>query len=138
LDAGPEPGESPAEQYRRQLRELLVAALDFRRVPASPPPTQNSGLRSDLLGTAECVSELHLSALAPAGPEARAAWAAVADDILACLEHGRWDRLRPTEWAVRTRFAWWFETNWLGRAWYRLRGRAPRPGGRLLGESVRV
>jgi hypothetical protein len=138
VEAGVESGESPAERYRRQLRDLLVAALDFRRVPASPPPTQNPGLRSDVLLAAEYVSEVYLSAPAPAGSEARAVWAEVADDILACLEQGRWDRLRPTERAVRVSFAWWFEMGWLGRAWCRLRGKEPRPGGRPLNEIVRA
>jgi hypothetical protein len=125
VDAGTESGE----QYRRELRDLLVAVLDFRCIPASPPPTQNPSLRSDLCRAAECLSDLHLRSLAPAELEAHAVWLEVADDILACLEHGRWHQLRPTEWAVRVKFAWWFKLSWLGRAWYRLRR---REGSRLL------
>jgi hypothetical protein len=138
MEASVEVSESPAERYGQELRDLLVAALDFRCVPMSPPPTQNPGLRSDLVLTAECVSDLHLSARAPAGSEARVVWAEVADDILACQEQGRWDLLRPTEWAVRIKYAWWFEMSWLRRAWYRLRRKAPRPGGRRLSEFVRI
>jgi hypothetical protein len=138
VDASTGSGESPAQRYRRELRDLLIAGLDFRRIPASPPPTANPGLRSDVIVTADYLSAAHLSALAPAASEAEVVWADIADDVLACLEQGRWDQLRPTEWAVRVRFAWWFQMSWLGRAWYRLWGKVPRPGGRPLGEIVRT
>jgi len=128
VSIGTKSRESRAEQYRRDLRDLLVAALDFRAIPTSPPPTQNPKLRSDLIATAECVSDLHLRALAPAESEAQAVWAGIADDILACVEQARWNQLRPTEWAVRTRFTWWFEMSRLRRAWYRLWGKAPMAG----------
>ena len=136
MEADTDSGESPVQRYRRELRDLLVATLDVRCVPTYPLPTQNPGLRSDILLAAEHLSTMHLSALAPAEAEARAMWAEIADDLLTCVEQGRWDQLRPTEWAVRVKFAWWFEMSWLGRAWYRLRGQEPRPGGRPLGEIV--
>src|SRR5262245_60990063 len=97
LKAENESCELPGQRYRRELRDLLVAALDFHRVPTSPLPTQNRGLRSDLILAAECVSDLHLSTHAPSTSQARAIWAEVADDILICLELGRTDQLRPTE-----------------------------------------
>src|SRR5262245_55412762 len=99
MEADTESGESSIRRYRRELRDLLVATLDVRCVPTSPPPTQNPGLRSDILLAAEHLSTVHLSALALAEAEARAVWAEVADDLLTCVEQGRWDQLRPTEWA---------------------------------------
>ena len=130
-----QPDESPAARYRRELRDLLVAGLDFRQIPASPPPTQDPSLRRDCLLAAEHVSDTYLVAAAP--PDAPALREEVADDILRCLEEGRTDRLRPTAWAVRVRYAWWFELSRLGRVWYRLWGEAPRPGGRPLAEVLR-
>src|SRR5579885_3429729 len=114
----------------------MVAALDVRHIPASPPPTQNPGLRRDCIRVAEYVNERHLAAVAP--PDPQVVWGEVADDILTCLEQGRLDRLRPTPWAVRVRYAWWFEMSWLGRTWYRVRGKVPRTGGRPLGEVMRA
>ena len=34
--------EPPAERYRRELRDLMVAGLKFERLPASPPPTTSA------------------------------------------------------------------------------------------------
>ena len=134
---GGQPGVSPAERYRRELRELLVAVLDFRRIPRDPPPTRNPGLRADCLLAAEHVSETYLAAIAPPAEEARGVWAEVADDILGCVERGEWKRLWPTEWSVRVKYGWWFEMSWLARAWYRLwGGRRPEPGGRPLREVL--
>jgi hypothetical protein len=129
-------GES-LERYRRELRDLMVAGIDFRRVPASPRPTRNTLLQSDLVRVAEHYSDLHLQSLAPASFFAFGLWAAIAEDICVSLEDG--DRLQPSAWAVGVAFRWWFEKSRIERAWLRLWGhRAPRPGGRPLYEFIRA
>ena len=131
--ASPEPRESPTDRYRREVRELLVAALDFRYLRSHPPG--DPGLRSDCLLAAEHLSETYLRELTPAGPEARAVWAEVADDVLGCVERGERGRLRPTAKAVRLTHGWWYDMGWFRRAWYCVpSGRVPRPGGRPLRE----
>jgi hypothetical protein len=125
--------KSPIDRYRRELRELLVAVLDFDRVRAYPPG--DAGLRSDCMLAAEHLSETYLRELAPAGPEARAVWAEVAEDVLGCVERNERGRLRPTAGAVRVAYRWWYDMGWFRRAWHCVRGeRVPRPGGRPLRE----
>ena len=128
------PGESLVERYRRELRDLMVAGIDFSHVPPSPPPTQNTSIRHDLILLAEHYCDTHLHDRAPIESEAKAAvHAEIARDILACVEAGRWDQLQPTAWAVRRAFAWWYEMNRIERAVQRLWGlRPPRPAGRSL------
>jgi hypothetical protein len=126
--------EPPAERYRRELRDLMVAGIDFDRLRASPP-TRASELRGDLLRVAEHVSDADLRIRIPPEGAARAAAAEVADDILGCVERGEWDRLRPTEWAVRVRYAWWYRMSWLGRAWHRLWSRERPPKLRAAGAA---
>jgi hypothetical protein len=134
VEPGLQPGESPVDRYRRELRDLMVAGIDFRRIPTSPPPTRNPDIRHDLILVAEHYSDGHLRDRALTEGEVKAAvHAEIADDICACVEAGRWDQLQPTAWAVRVAFAWWYEMNRLERAVQRLWGlRPPRPAGRSL------
>ena len=37
---GVQPNESPVERYRRELRDLMVAEIDFRRLRAPLPPAR--------------------------------------------------------------------------------------------------
>jgi hypothetical protein len=129
-----QPGESPVERYKRELRDLMVAGIDFRRILPSLPPIQNDSIRRDLSFVAEHYSDTYLHDRAPIGEEAKAAvHAEIADDILACVEAGRWDQLQPTAWAVRKAFAWWYEMNRIERALRRWHGLLPpRPAGRSL------
>lgn len=118
-----------AEEYGRRLRELLVACLDLRRVRQI---TDGAQLRRDLVLVTEHLHDRHPAALGPAGADAAAVRAAAADDVAECVEQGHWDRLKPTPWATRVVFDWWYEMTWVGRAWHAVRWRVLVPAWELL------
>jgi hypothetical protein len=122
--------EPPEERYRRELRDLMVAGIDFKRLPyppPAPPPTQDDSLRRDLVRVAEHISETDLGIRVAADGELRVILGEVSDDIRRCVEEKRPDLLLPTEWAVRTRFAWWYKKTWVGRLWHCLWSRERPP-----------
>ena len=80
-----QPSESLDVRYRRQLRELLVARVDFRYVSKSAARTEYGALRRDLIVIAEDSSETCLSAIAPQKEDTRKMWGEVADGILECV-----------------------------------------------------
>ena len=128
-----QPEETAAAKYRRELRDLLVAAIDFSRLPMSPPPTQNALYRGDLLRCLEFLSEEYLGTPPVAEGVIRPEWEEIADDVLTCFEHRRWDRLRPTPEGIRLAYRWWTEMNWLRKLKYLFNGgRVPIAGTRKL------
>ena len=86
-----QPSESLDVRYQRQLRELLVARVDFRDVSKSAARTEHGALRRDLIVIAEDSSETCLSAIAPQNEDARTMWGEVADGILAWVASEKWD-----------------------------------------------
>ena len=109
--------EAGAGEYARRLRELLVAALDLKRIRSKRSAADGAQIRRDIVLAAEHFHDTRAAALGPAGAQPAAVWAAVADDIAGCAEQGRWDRLRPTAWATREIKRWWYELGWVERAW---------------------
>jgi hypothetical protein len=105
-------------EYERRLRELLVAALDLKRIRSDGWVGDGAQLRREIVLVAEHLHHAHAAALGPAGAEPAAVRAAVADDIAGWVEQGRWDRLRPTAWATRELHRRWYERSWVGRAWH--------------------
>ena len=133
MDSPANPGELPLQRYGRELCGLMVAAIDFRRIPLTPPLTQHLSYRGDLIRVAEFMSEVNLRDTAPCEEIARPIWEDIADEILASIEKRGRFALRPAERDVRIVFQWWLEMNWLRRIMYRLGGeRPPFPSGRPL------
>jgi hypothetical protein len=106
-----------ADEYRRRVRELLAVKLEFRRCRRHLLRHGRAGLVRDMARAAEQVHYSHEPALAPVPPEPPAEWDAVAEDVVDCIAHQRWSRLRPTAWAEREANRDRYAVRWPVRGW---------------------
>ena len=129
-------GDGPAlnvAQYKRELRDVLCARLDRRRVRAMLAADGCPDLPADIALAIEHLNEFNFPGRVPPEELARPAMEEVAADICECLRAGRWDRLRKTEWGVRAAHPWYYEMSWAGRAWDSVRRQWLNPLAEFVG-----
>lgn len=111
----------------RRLRELLVTHVDLQRLWEVADRTTR---RHELVRAASFLYDSHPEVFGPLGDDGLALCEEVATIVAECAE-----QLRPTAWAVRVHYDWWFRLGWFARLGHRLMGNVPRRvGGRRIAE----
>jgi hypothetical protein len=114
-------------ERRRRLRELVVTLVDFQRLWAIADRTTR---RHEFARVAAHLYDCHPEVFGPFGEEC----VPLCEEVGAAVEESA-EQLRPTVWAVRVHYGWWFKLGWLARVWHRLMGDIPRcVGGRPIEE----
>src|SRR5262245_906238 len=106
---------------------MLVSIVNFQRLWDIADRTT---IREELVRAAAFLYDSHPEVFGPFGEECLVLCEEVAAIVAECAE-----QLRPTAWAVRLHYDWWFKLGWLARVAHRLAGNVPRRvGGRPIEE----